>query len=38
MATYFNNEQFELPAKWRDGILTSSRLWETSECVMQISQ
>ena len=38
MATCFINEHLELLAKWRDRLPVTCRLWETSECVMQISQ
>jgi hypothetical protein len=36
MATCFTNEHLELLANWRDGLPLTGRLWETSECVMQI--
>jgi hypothetical protein len=38
MATCFTTEHFGLLANGRDGLPGTNRLWETSECVMQISQ
>jgi hypothetical protein len=38
METCFANDYLKLVAKWRDGLPVTNPLWETSQCVMQISQ
>ncbi len=37
MEICFTTEHFELLANWCDGLPVTSPLWETSQCVMQIS-